>query len=713
MSGNLTSGLDALLSPRSVAIVGASDTPTRIGGRPIAYLKAAGFSGEIYPVNPKRERVQGLQAYPSITELPGAVDTAILALPASAVVNAVEEAATAGIKACVVFSSGFAETGAEGAIRQRELLAAARAGGLRLLGPNCLGLFDTESRFYATFSTTLDRGFPAQGPLSIISQSGAFGSHLYFVARELGLGVRRWITTGNEADLSVAECLLYLAEDPGTRVILAYAEGVRDGPPLIQALERARELGKPVIFIKVGRSEVGAEAVTSHTAALAGSDAVFDAVLKRCGAWRAHSIEAAMDAAYALSVGELPQGNRVGLVTISGGIGVLMADTAQDLGLEVPPLPAAAQEELKALLPFAGTRNPVDITAQVFNDIDLLEGNLDVLLRYCREGAGATPDGRERAVDSAITYFTSAPGADFLREPFMQALASLRARHPKAPLMLSIQVPEEMRHACEELRLPVFADPGRALAATAAQVHFAGQFRRKAVLRRPFRPLPPPTGPLGEQQAKELLSRAGLPVVEECLVRSPEEAAAVFESFGGGPVVLKLASPDILHKTEVGGVILDCRDEQAVVQAYELLLSRAARKAPQARLDGVLLSRQLSGGVECILGMERDPVFGPVIMLGLGGIFVEVLKDVVFRLAPVSQEEALDMIAALRGVSLLQGVRGRQPLDVQALARVVAAFSDFAAAADWAQSAEINPLLVLPEGTVALDALITRAPPSP
>ena len=706
------SPLDALLSPRSVAVVGASDTPTRIGGRPIAYLKAAGFSGTIYPVNPTRETVQGLKAYPSLAALPGAVDAAILALPAAAVVSAVEEAAAAGIRACVVFSSGFAETGSEGAMRQKDLAAAARAGGLRLLGPNCLGLFDTESRFYATFSTTLDRGFPEQGRLSIISQSGAFGSHLYFVARELGLGVRRWITTGNEADLSVAECLLYLAEDPGTGVILAYAEGVGDGPLLIRALERARELGKPVIFIKVGRSAVGAEAVTSHTAALAGSDAVFDAVLKRCGAWRAHSIEAAMDAAYALTVGELPRGNRVGLVTISGGIGVLMADTAEDLQLEVPPLPAAAQAELKDLLPFAGTRNPVDITAQVFNDINLLEHNLDVLLRYCQAGAGAPVSEQEPAVDSAITYLTSAPGADFLRKPFIKALTRLRVRHPKAPLMLSIQVPEEMRRACEALRLPVFADPARALAATAAQAHFARQLGWKPDRRGATAPILAPAEPLGEQQAKELLSEAGLPVVEERLVHSAEEALAAFDAFGGRPVVLKLASPDILHKTEIGGVILDCRDGQAVARAYELLLARAAEKAPDARLDGVLLSPQLSGGVECILGMERDPVFGPVIMLGLGGIFVEVLKDVVFSLAPVSEEEAMQMIEALQAAPLLQGARGHAPLDIRALARAVATFSGFAAAADWAQSAEVNPLLVLPEGIVALDALITNAPPS-
>lgn len=701
-------GLERLLAPRSVAVVGASDDPTRIGGRPVAYLKAGGFAGPVYPVNPRRETVQGLPAYPSLAALPQPVDVALLALPAAATLAAVEACAAAGAGACVVFSSDFAETGPEGAALQRRLAETARAGGVRLLGPNCLGLFDTESGFYGTFTTTLDRGVPASGSLSIVSQSGAFGSHLYFLARELGLGLRRWITTGNEADVSVAECLLHLADDPGTETILAYVEGVGDGALLVEALERARAAGKPVIFIKVGRSEVGAEAASSHTAALAGSDAIFDSVLRRCGAWRAQSIEAAMDLAYALSFRRLPRGRRLALVTISGGVGVLMADAAQDLGLAVPALADETQASLKRLLPFAGTRNPVDITAQAFNDLGLFRANLEVILEATAPAAGQQGGAAagEAQVDAVLAFFTSVPGSAALRGPVMEALAALRERRPEAPLLLSMLVPADMRADCEALGLPVFADPARALAAILALAHFAEALGRPPAPRPAPPPVARPPGALGEHEAKRLLAEAGVAAAEERLARSAAEAVATFEALGGGPVVLKLASPDIAHKTEIGGVLLDLRDARAVAEGYDLLLARAAEKAPQARLDGVLVARQLSGGLECIAGVQRDPVFGPVVMLGLGGVFAEILHDVTFRPAPLEEAEALAMIGELRGAALFDGPRGTPPLDKTALARALTALSRLAAAADWIESIEINPLLVLPEGVAALDALV-------
>jgi acetate---CoA ligase (ADP-forming) len=281
----MTGPLSPLISPASVAILGASDDPARIGGRPLAYLRAAGFAGQIYPVNPKRQTVQGLPAYARVADLPTAPDAAIVALPAALVENAVTELAERGARACVIFSSGFSEVGETA--QQDRIAAIAREAGMRLLGPNCLGVFDVPSRFYATFTTTLDRGTPAEGNLSIVSQSGAFGSHLYFLARQRGLGMRSWITTGNEADVTVAECLEHFAHDPGTKVIMAYAEGFRDGDRLVAALEAARQAGKPVVFMKVGRSEIGAAAASSHTAALAGADAVCDAVLRQYGAHRA------------------------------------------------------------------------------------------------------------------------------------------------------------------------------------------------------------------------------------------------------------------------------------------------------------------------------------------------------------------------------------------------------------------------------------------
>ncbi|MGH6927642.1 MAG: CoA-binding protein, partial [Dongiaceae bacterium] len=331
--------LDKLLRPESIAIIGASDEPSRIGGRPLAYLLAAGFRGPLYPVNSKRSVVPGLKAYPTIAEVPGTVDFAVIAVAAAQAIAAVGDCAARGVGAAVIFTAGFAEVGPAGAALQDRIAAIARESGMRVLGPNCLGLFSTENGFYPTFTTSLDRGLPKPGRLSIVSQSGAFGSHLYFTVIGRGLGMRHWIATGNEVDVDVAECLHWVAEDPGTDVIMAYTEGVKDGARFIAALEAARARRKPVIFMKVGRSALGAAVVSSHTAALAGADAVYDAVLRRHGAYRARSAEEMVDIAYAAGRGVYPASERLGLITISGGVGALMADDAGERGLKLPPMP--------------------------------------------------------------------------------------------------------------------------------------------------------------------------------------------------------------------------------------------------------------------------------------------------------------------------------------------------------------------------------------
>ena len=689
--------LTRLLSPRSVAIVGASDDPTRIGGRPLAYLLAAKFAGAIYPINPNRPAVQGVPAFPSIAAVPGPIDVAIIALPAAHVVDAVRDCAAKGVTACVIFSSGFAEIGGEGVGRQAAIVAIARAHGMRIVGPNCLGLFSVESRFYPTFTSTLDRGLPQPGRLSIVSQSGAFGSHLYFLARLRGLGMRYWITTGNECDVQVAEYLRWVADDPGTDVILAYAEGVREATPLIEGLERARANGKPVIFMKVGRSAIGAETASSHTAALAGTDLVFDAVFRQYGVHRARTTEELIDVAQACVHGHFPTGNRIGLVTLSGGVGALMADAAAEHGLEVPPLPEATQQALKRILPYAAVRNPVDITAQAFNDLSLVTRNLEVMLR----------DGE---FDAVLAFFTTIPGSPAMAEPLLDAMRALRAQHPDRLLMLSMVVPDELKARYEAAGYPVFDDPSRAIAAIAALVRFGRSFataRRAKFL--PFGTVESlPQGAIGEHESKRLLAAAGIPVVEERLAADAAEAVAAFGAFGR-PVALKIASPDIPHKTEIGGVLLGLADIAAVAEGFDELISRARRHRPEARLDGVLVAPMLEGGVETIIGVQRDPVFGPVVMFGLGGVFVEVLKDVTFRLAPFDDAEARAMIREIKGAALLDGERGALPADIDALAAVLARVSQFAAGhADAIESIDINPFLVLPkgQGAVALDALI-------
>ena len=691
--------LDKLLRPASIAIIGASDEPSRIGGRPLAYLLAAGFRGPLYPVNSKRQTVQGLKAYPTIADVPGSVDFAVIAVTAEQAVDAVRDCAAHGVGAAVIFSAGFAEVGPAGVALQDRIAAIARDSGMRILGPNCLGLFNTEIGLYPTFSTTLDRGLPRPGRISIVTQSGAFGSHLFFTAIGRGLGMRYWITTGNEVDVDVAECLHWVAEDPGTDVIMAYTEGVKHGPRFIAALEAARARRKPVIFMKVGRSELGAAAISSHTATLAGADAIYDAVLRRHGAYRARTAEEMVDIAYAAGRGIYPASDRLGLITISGGVGALMADDAAERGLQVPPMPEAAQRELKALVPFASPRNPIDLTAQPFNDIKLVARNLEIALR-------------EGGYDSLIAFFSSVAGSPAIAEPMRQAIRELQSIRPDCLFVLSAVIPDALRSAYEADGVPVFEDPSRAVAAVAALVACGRSFRQPPVRQisqaREKRTLPPVTG---EHDAKRLLADWGISILEEHLARDAEEAAAAFRAIGGA-VVLKLASADIAHKTEIGGVLLNLTDVESVRAGFLELMRRAAVHAPAARLEGVLVAPYVTGGVETILGVKRDTVFGPVIMFGLGGVFVEVLKDVALRLAPIDKPEALAMIGEIKGRAILQGVRGQQPCDTDSLADALVNLSQFAAAhADDIELIDINPFLVLPrgQGAYALDALIVSS----
>ena len=694
--------LEQLLRPRSVAIIGASDEPSRIGGRPLAYLKAAGFKGRIHPVNPKRQTVQGLPAYPAITDVPEPVDLAIVAVTAEQTVAVVRDCAARGVGAAVIFSAGFAETGAAGARLQDDIAAIARESGMRVLGPNCLGLFNTEIGFYPTFSTTLDRGFPKPGGLSIVSQSGAFGSHLFFVAMGRNLGLRYWIATGNEADVDLAECLQAVAEDPGTRVIMAYTEGIKDGPRFIAALEAARTRHKPVIFMKVGRSDLGAAAVSTHTASLAGADAIYDAVLRQHGAYRARTAEEMIDIAYTAVHGVYPASDRLGLVTISGGVGALMADEAAERGLAVPPLPEDAQRRLKALVPFAAPRNPIDLTAQPFNDIKLLASNLEITIR-------------EGGYDAIVAFFTSVAGSPALAEPLRRAIADLRRLRPECLFVLSAVIPEALKAGYEADGVPVFEDPSRAVAAVAALVAFGRWFQKPAQTSASPPPAKRSLAPVrNEHEAKRLLAAWGVPIPGERLVHSADEAAKAFRE-AGKPVVLKIASPDILHKTEVGGVLLGLANEAAVRDGFALLMRRAAEKAPAARIDGVIVAPQLTGGIETILGIKRDPIFGPVVVFGLGGVLVDVLGDVALRRAPIDRGEALAMIGEIKGRAILDGVRGRRAGDIEVLADALVKLSQFAAAhADEIESIDVNPFLVLPggQGGYALDALIVTRPPS-
>ena len=691
------SGLDALFNPRSVAIVGATEDPTRIGGRPLRYLKESGFEGRIWPVNPRRDRIQGLEARPVIGAVPGEIDVAIVAVPAGITLETLEACAGRGVKAAVVFTSGFAETGGDGAARQRRMGEIARASGMRILGPNCLGVYNAATGFFATFTTTLDIHRPKPGPVAIVSQSGAYGSHLGLLARRRRIGVGLWVTTGNECDVTVPECIAWMAARSEIDVVAAYAEGVRDGDALLASLAAARAGGKRVFFTKTGRSAVGAEAARSHTAALSGADTVFDAVLAQHGIVRTGNTEEMLDAAYAASFGALPASRRIGIMTISGGAGVLMADEAARQGLEVAPMPEAAQKRLKEKIAFCTPRNPVDVTAQVFNAPQLVGDFLDAMLD-------------EDDYAAVVIFFTYVASVEFMAKPILDALARARQRHPRRPILMSMIGSDDAAASYEALNVPVFEDPVRAVRAVSALVRVAEGLARGPDASADPAAHPPgeryPGGRLDEYEAQRLLASWGIPAVETRIARNAAEAARAARAIGV-PVAMKILSPDIEHKTEAGAVALGVAVEDAAGE-HDALVARARSYDADAEIRGTLLSPMVNG-VECILGTRRDAVFGPVVMVGSGGVLAEVIDDVAVRKAPIDHAEAKRMIAGLRGARMLEGARGRPRCDADALAGAVAALSRFAAAhADMVESVDVNPFVVLPEGEggLALDALI-------
>lgn len=699
--------LDLLMAPRSVAVIGASDDGTRLSGRPVRYLLEGGYQGEILPINPTRATVQGLPAFPSLAALPAPPDAAIIGVGARMARAAVQECAAAGVKAAIMFAAGFAEMGAEGQAEQAEIVRLCRAAGMRLLGPNCIGLFNAHSRFFGTFSTSLERGFPRPGKVAIVAQSGAYAQHAAYLAARRGVGVGYMIATGNEADIGLGEALLWCAGRPDVELILACSEGVRDPALLVQAFELAQRAGKAVSFVKIGASEAGARAAATHTAALAGDDAVYDAVFRQFGVRRARSMEEQVDLAYAVAQARPPAGRRLGVLTLSGGFGIQICDAAARSGLDVAPMPAAAEARLRELLPFGATANPVDCTGQAVIDLHTLTGALDTLLA-------------EGGYDTLCAYIGTSPLTKSLGERLRAAIVAGMARRGSRPVALCMSADPETIRAFEAEGLMIFEEPTRAVAALGALAAIGA--RRDADAPPAARPAPPPApadlaGAASEHVAKRLLAAAGVPVLPERLAPDLDAALRAAAEFGY-PVAMKIASPDIAHKTEVGGVALGLAGPAALAAAHAAMLARVAAAAPGAGIEGVLISPMARKGVETIIGVLRDPTFGPVVMFGLGGILVEVLRDVTFRRAPFDEAEAMRMIAEVKGHALLAGARGAARADIPALARTLAAVSRFAAAhAERIEGIDINPFVVWAEGEggAALDALIMprRDPAAP
>lgn len=690
--------LDALFRPRAVAIVGASGDANKVGGRPLAFLLKAGFRGAIYPVNPGAAQVQGVPAFVSLDAVPGPVDQVIVALPASQVAAVVEQCIARGVQALQLFTAG---TGLDPAT-----LARARSAGLRVLGPNSLGLFNTAYAFFGTFATALDGAWPRAGGIGVATQSGAFGSYFFGLAQARGLGFSNFIATGNECDVDVAECIAWLARDPATTMIVTAVEGCRDGRRFVAALDDARRAGKPVLAMKVGRSAAGAVAAATHTGSLAGEDRVFDAALRDAGARRLYSLEALVDAAVAAGAGPRPAGRELLVVTTSGGIGVLAADAAEDHGLVLPPIGDAALADVRVIAPLAEGRNPVDTSAGILGDLSA----------YARIAARALADRRFDAVLCFLAHIARNPAHwAQLREP----LYALRARHPDVSFAAVVLADDAVTADLEAHGFAVFADPTRAVAALAAcapgvlpSMQVSGAVDAPNALD-DVDPALALDGPLAtEVQAKDALARRGIRFTPEAVVQDADGAVAAAAAIGY-PVVLKIVSPDIGHKTEAGGVQLGIADEPSLRAALPAMAARVAARAPGARVDGFLVARELRGGTELLIGTQDDPVFGPVLSIGTGGVDAELWRDTALRLAPVTAAQALALLRLTRAGRRCEGWRGAPAADLAAVAEQAALLSRIA----WASRGrvagiDLNPVLARPDGAFALDALIAMAAPA-
>ena len=688
--------LKEIMSPKSIAIVGASDNKARIGGRPLAHMIEQKFSGGIFPINPNRDSVQGIKAYSTLLDVKEDLDFILVAVPSQIVVSVLEQAVIKKAKTALIFSSGFSEIGGQGEIYQNQIKKISKESGLRVIGPNCLGLFNSATNFYPTFTSTIDRATPIPGGISIASQSGAYGSHIYMVAHQRGLGIRYWMTTGNEVDLSVGETIQLMAEDPDVHSIMAYAESVKDGEQFTKALDTARSEKKPVIFMKVGRSEVGAAAANSHTASLAGEDAIYDEVLKAHGAYRVKSTEEMLDVAYATKPRIFPAGKNLGLVTISGGGGVLMADAASDEGLTVGPMPQDAQDKLKKLVPFASPMNPVDVTAQFFNDLSIVPKFTDLMLS--RGG-----------YDALIGFWTSVAGSPLLSKPLLSSLKQAMTGYEDKLFINCMVAPEEIVKTYENEGFLCIEDPTRAVVAMSALMFFGEKFNINTIkqnFKKDSYVINLPQKKLNEIDCSEILRRANLPIVESSRIEKIDDLSPIFEN-DNNKYVMKILSSDIQHKTDVGGVILNIENIEQAKEAFNKIHKNVEEKAPKAIIEGIMISPMIKDGFECILGAKIDPVFGPIVMFGLGGIYTEVMKDISFAEAPLSTKKAEKMILSLKSKDIFYGARGQSSVDIKSLITAIVNLSNLIAAnSDQIDQVEMNPILVSQNNVVALDALI-------
>jgi acetyltransferase len=698
--------LDSFFSPDSIALIGASRDLEKIPGRLLSMLRKNEFPGKLYPINPNYGDIDGLKCFSTIADVGQPIDLAIVIIPARAVLGALEQCAEVGVRNAVIISSGFAEEGGDSAAMQDAIAALAKKTGMRISGPNAEGFFSQVQRVAATFSPTVDvkpnqRPFAAgKRRIGIVAQSGGIGFAIYHRAKALGVALSYAVSAGNEADLGAGEFFEYLVQDASTDVILLFIEGIRDVDKFLAAARRAAELTKPVIVTKVGRSGAGERAAASHTASMAGWSAAYDAIFAKYGFIISNDLDEAVAIAAVLTTNPLPRGDRVAVLTVSGGAGIWGADTVSMQGLQVPELSASIQTEIAKLLPsYGATRNPIDVTAQgvhsggLQRSIDLLDASdeVDAILVVQSFSSDTRMPFKQAELKPVI---------DAQRKPIVFYSYTLPSDFARRELAASgVIVLSGLTHAAVAMRKLV----------ERARFRLAPQLDAAALgLRDVSAHLKSAT--LSEADSKALLREAGIALPDEVLV-TEKSALDVAIARIGFPLVMKIQSGDIPHKSEVGGVRVNIATKGEVFLAYEALLENARRHRLDAAIQGVLVGPMAKKGVEIIIGTMLDKTFGPMIMVGLGGITTELFRDVIYRPAPVSAVESAAMLAELKAAPLLNGFRGAPKADVAALAQLIAQVSMLAARyGAQISEIEINPVLVHPDGQglTIVDALVVR-----
>jgi acetyl coenzyme A synthetase (ADP forming)-like protein len=696
----MSSMLEAIFAPKSVAVVGASPDPTKLGHRVLRNVLDNGYRGRVFPIHPTASQVLDLPAYPSIAALPEPAELAVVVVPPQAVLPVVEDCGQKGVQGLVVITAGFKEVGGEGKELERQLLERVRHYGMRMVGPNCLGIIDTTTRLNASFAALM----PDPGQIAFMSQSGAICTAILDWSKSQGIGFSRFVSLGNKADVDEVALLQEWGDDPDNRVILAYLEGITDGPGFIKTARQVTR-NTPVIAIKSGTTDAGTQAISSHTGSLAGSERAYEAAFNQSGILRAQSMEELFDFALAFAYQPTIPGDRIAIVTNAGGPGIITADAIERSGLRLARFTPETIEHLRTALP---------PTANVFNPIDVIGDARADRYEIGIRAALADPN-----VDAVIVLFTPQAGSE--GEKTAEVMAQLSQDQPK-PVVASFMGAASIGPALELLnrhRIPNYPFPERAVSALKAMANQRAWSERPASeyahfdvdtarVRKVFDTVRSSGRlALGEIEARDVIEAYGMRLPQSRLARSPDEAAQIASEMGF-PVVMKISSPDILHKSDIGGVKVGIADASAARDAYELIEYRARRYSRDADIWGVLVQQMVPKGREVLVGMVRDPQFGPLIAFGLGGIYVEVLQDVAFRLAPVSREEVAEQVRSIRTYGLLKGVRGEPPADVAAAEEVVLRISQLVTDFPEIVEMDINPLVIhnQGQGATVLDARI-------